>query len=1147
MTIETSIELFNKLEQDKLAQNFYARGYARYIYFGVDDKPSENLERNLNFGSDNLAFSYLSIGASMFENDYAEIKEGKEIRRLALEKGAEFIEYNHYYEQNRNDLSAYYLLVGALAYYASSQYSKAFVLMKKVENIYKTDVSTLTSSFLKKDFKTVFNVLNKVLLDDNYISKVEENQTTDGRIQVVLYAKAFASLMDFLYFGIDESLQETKEVLNDLLELLEIEQEPSMWWVVRLLIIIVNGLEKSSLWTTILPRVPNNENSLTSNYINNLIFSKSPIIELFVVQRKALSKVLSEKGAVVSLPTSSGKTRIAEIAILDCLSKIPSAKILYLAPFRSLAFEVESSLNQTLGKVGLVVSQLYGSGQFSSVDRMIIENANILVATPEKAKVILRANTDITQQIKLVIIDEGHLLNEQERQVRNEMFIEELKKYVRDNCGKIILLSAVLPNTSEIAQWVTDFEEPTFIQNNEKIARQRLGFLKFIKGRNSVHLDWQGAEKSFNANFIAPMIPLKRDGTRHKGRKIRPSDKKEAVAYTALKLSLEKPLLIFIASANSVLSFAENVYDAMKKTNALVEYKWKRDIDWKILELACEEDSSKDNERILRYAKHGILCHKRSMNNELKQVIERLMRKDKPRIIIATMTLGQGVNLGISTIIFGGVNFYDITAQSQKSITNSDFWNIAGRAGRAFTDSEGKILFATDNDDDINLGLNYFNNKPENTLSGLLKQIEYIKRIANQCGVDFNQLLTLISENDFQTISRWQDKFTKVIIKDEIQDFFDWIDDALLSLQIKFEETPEKLDDYFRQTLAYIQARNFEGLDQEDVVKFLKARCKAITEKIVPDGSLKSRLVSSGLPLASAVKLDEVFQEIVNSTTQYLSSSKGIDDKINLVKHIEEIKGQMPSVVFKKQKFEKSDIDKIRTHWLKGDTLNNIEVNNPHNVCNNYFIYPLSWFLGAIANRIKQEENEEYAEYSIVYEELALCCELGLPNLLSSKIYLAGINSRTAAKEISEIIDVFNEEDDKEENDLFLLLSLFELSIDSESTIPKIKNYIISKLDKILEKVQDPITIEWLKIFKRTQKDLTGNSYYTLPTIPTELANINTSYNRLFMRRKGEDLFLCSADYKFRKNINSSQWIDRIEEDKFFFKFEDGEWTIISK
>lgn len=70
--------------------------------------------------------------------------------------------------------------------------------------------------------------------------------------------------------------------------------------------------------------------------------------------------------------------------------------------------------------------------------------------------------------------------------------------------------------------------------------------------------------------------------------------------------------------------------------------------------------------------------------------LERLMRSEKPRVIIATSTLGQGVNLGVSTVIFSTLY------QSGNPITKRDFWNIAGRAGRAFVDHEGKILVAHD-------------------------------------------------------------------------------------------------------------------------------------------------------------------------------------------------------------------------------------------------------------------------------------------------------------------------------------------------------------------------------------------------------------------------------------------------------------------
>ena len=123
----------------------------------------------------------------------------------------------------------------------------------------------------------------------------------------------------------------------------------------------------------------------------------------------------------------------------------------------------------------------------------------------------------------------------------------------------------------------------------------------------------------------------------------------------------------------------------MRGSNTLNEHTWTNQVEWNNFQLICSEDSQGESKEIFKYAQYGILCHKRSMNQELKNAIERLMRTDKPRIIIATMTLGQGVNLGILTVIFADTKFYDT---EWREIDNKDFWNIAGRAGRSFRFSD---------------------------------------------------------------------------------------------------------------------------------------------------------------------------------------------------------------------------------------------------------------------------------------------------------------------------------------------------------------------------------------------------------------------------------------------------------------------------
>ena len=271
MNIRKAEELYQKLEFPRgLPQNIFARANARYVLFGVNE-PIENIRNlrlniRLDTGLDNLAFSYLSIGCCFAENQ----RMDKAI--VPLEKGARCLEYNHFPESNRSNYSLYFILISALAYYASNQYSKAFILLKETETEIETHVGKLTSFFLKKDYGKLLNLTNQILLDAEYIPSISiaEDEHIDAKIQTTLFARSLSNLIEFLYSGNQERLTLTIAILNDLLELLTIENEPSMWWVVRLFRIIVNGFYESSLWSIIPPKLSVEDSNLKNNPLSNI-------------------------------------------------------------------------------------------------------------------------------------------------------------------------------------------------------------------------------------------------------------------------------------------------------------------------------------------------------------------------------------------------------------------------------------------------------------------------------------------------------------------------------------------------------------------------------------------------------------------------------------------------------------------------------------------------------------------------------------------------------------------------------------------------------------------------------------------------------------------------------------------------------------
>src|SRR5439155_15226378 len=134
-----------------------------------------------------------------------------------------------------------------------------------------------------------------------------------------------------------------------------------------LLRLMLKDYGSGSLWS-ILPHFfgPNGRAEVDS-YVKLLAFLKSPVVELLHSQVAALRLALDpqNRGGVINLRTSAGKTRVAELAILHTLKADPNAKVLHLAPFRSLAFELERTFSQTLSPLGYSVSHLYGGSRFS--------------------------------------------------------------------------------------------------------------------------------------------------------------------------------------------------------------------------------------------------------------------------------------------------------------------------------------------------------------------------------------------------------------------------------------------------------------------------------------------------------------------------------------------------------------------------------------------------------------------------------------------------------------------------------------------------------------------------------------------------------------------------------------------------------------
>jgi replicative superfamily II helicase len=135
----------------------------------------------------------------------------------------------------------------------------------------------------------------------------------------------------------------------------------------------------------LIPNSPHAEawQTLRRHFISVVFRRSRAEIDLWPSQLDAASKAVNEdEDIVASLPTSAGKTRIAELCILRCLAS--GRRVVFVTPLRALSAQTEANLQKTFIPLGKSISTLYGSIGTSAFEENALGSRSIVVATPEK-------------------------------------------------------------------------------------------------------------------------------------------------------------------------------------------------------------------------------------------------------------------------------------------------------------------------------------------------------------------------------------------------------------------------------------------------------------------------------------------------------------------------------------------------------------------------------------------------------------------------------------------------------------------------------------------------------------------------------------------------------------------------------------------
>ncbi|WP_437761219.1 DEAD/DEAH box helicase [Sorangium sp. So ce281] len=460
----------------------------------------------------------------------------------------------------------------------------------------------------------------------------------------------------------------------------------SHWWTATLAAHLVDELWGMSLHQQIPELPPDHEDharwrDIRRGYIQRLRGGKRAAIELWPSQLAAAKRSLDlSDDLVVALPTSAGKTRIAELCILRTLAS--ERRVVYVTPLRALSAQVERDLAESLHPLGFSVSSLYGSAGIESGDEETLREGRVVVSTPEKLDFALRNDPSIIDDVGLVVLDEGHMLGPNEREVRYEALVQRLVRRGDAAGRRIICLSALFPTPEEMSDlvaWLRADEPGDPIHSAWRPTRQRFGVLRW--GSNAARLDVKVEEES---PFIQRFIEQTKPPAGSRRRKSFPADKNELTLAAAWRfVEQQKDVLIYCPLRASVETLGRLVLKCID--HEVLSPFTKANQRAKDVMAVGAEWLGEDHPAVACLA-HGVALHHGGLPRPFLNEVERLLRSGDCPVTIASPTLAQGLNLSASVLLIPSI------WRSGRPIPAAEFANVAGRAGRAFVDVEGLVL-----------------------------------------------------------------------------------------------------------------------------------------------------------------------------------------------------------------------------------------------------------------------------------------------------------------------------------------------------------------------------------------------------------------------------------------------------------------------
>jgi len=383
------------------------------------------------------------------------------------------------------------------------------------------------------------------------------------------------------------------------------------------------------------------------------------IEELYPPQAEAVEAGVTEgENLVASIPTASGKTLIAELAMLSSVAR--GGKALYIVPLRALASEKQADFEE-FEQYGLDIG--VSTGNYESEGGWLADK-DIVVATSEKVDSLVRNDAPWIEDLTCVVTDEVHLVDDGERGPTLEVTLAKLRRLNPDL--QTVALSATIGNAEALATWL----DAGLVDSDWR----PIDLQKGVHYGQALHLE-DGSQQRLSVR----------------------NNEKQTAAIVRDTLEDDGSTLVFVNSRRNAEAAAGRLANTVRPHLTAEERDQLADIAEEIRDVSDTETSDDLADAVA----DGAAFHHAGLSRGHRELVEDAFRDRLVKVVCATPTLAAGVNTPSRRVVVRDWRRYDGSAGGMAPLSVLEVHQMMGRAGRPGLDPYGEAVLIASSHDEV--------------------------------------------------------------------------------------------------------------------------------------------------------------------------------------------------------------------------------------------------------------------------------------------------------------------------------------------------------------------------------------------------------------------------------------------------------------